>query len=224
MKNKLTLLLLSAALTAGVSCKKDTTNEAETKDAVEAADTGAEAQNYTVDTQNSIINWTGSKPTGKHTGTIKLHEGQFYVSNDSVTGGAFAIDMKSITVTDLQPGDGKEDLENHLKGISDEEKQDHFFNTTKYPNGKFEITKVGTENGKTIVEGNLTLKDVTKNIKFPAVITVANNTVSLESEPFKINRVLWNVNYSSKSVFDNLGNQYIDDDIELKVSVKANKG
>ena len=66
-------------------------------------------------------------------------------------------------------------------------------------------------------------KDVTKNIKFPANITVTDNEISFVSEPFKINRVLWNVNYSSKSVFDNLGNQYIDDDIEIQVNVKANK-
>ena len=34
--------------------------------------------------------------------------------------------MNSITVTDLKEGDGKEDLEAHLKGMK-EDNADHFF-------------------------------------------------------------------------------------------------
>ena len=98
---------------------------------------------------------------------------------------------------------------------------DHFFNTTKYPTGTFEITGLTTKGSKTMIEGNLTLKEITKNIKFPATVTVTDNLVLIDRETFKINRTLWNVNYNSKNVFENLGNDYIDDDIELKVSVKA---
>src|SRR5688572_26312150 len=178
-----------------VSYKKDTSKDAETKDAVEAADTSAEAEKYIVDTGSSTINWSGSKPTGKHTGTINISEGAFYVKNGLAESGDFTIDMKSIAVTDLKDGEEKQNLENHLKGLSkEEEKVDHFFNTNKYPTGTFQITSIKSENGKTMVEGNLTLKDVTKNIKFPANITVTDNEISFVSEPFKINRVLWNVN------------------------------
>jgi polyisoprenoid-binding protein YceI len=223
MKNKLILFLICTSLVFSVSCKKDASKNAETKDAVKAKGATAEAKKYIVDTGSSTLNWVGSKPTGKHTGTINLSEGEFYVVGDSVESGKFTIDMKSITVTDLKASDGKEDLENHLKGLGKDDSADHFFNTNTYPTGTFQITTITHEMGKTMVEGNLTLKDVTKSIKFPAVITVSESTVTLESESFKINRTLWNVNYSSKSVFDNLGDKYIDDDIEIKVNVKANK-
>lgn len=75
-----------------------------------------------------------------------------------------------------------------------------------------------------MVEGNLTLKGTTKNITFPAAIAVNDSVVTIKSETFKINRVLWNINYNSKSALENLGNQYIHDDIELKVSITARRG
>ncbi|WP_417365501.1 YceI family protein [Flavobacterium beibuense] len=223
MKNKFTLLMLCASLALTVSCKKDNTDNAETTEAVEAKEATAEAVKYNVNTEESVIDWTGSKPTGKHTGTIKISEGEFAVKNDSVESGKFTLDMNSITVTDLESGNGKEDLEGHLKGLGKEETADHFFNVNKYPTGTFEITGITQEEGKTMVEGNLTLKETTKNIKFPATITVTPEAVTLVSESFKIDRTLWKVNYSSKSIFDNLGDKYVDDEIEIKVNVKAAK-
>lgn len=223
MKNKFTLLMLCASLALTVSCKKDNTENAETTEAVEAKEATAEAVKYNVNTEESVIDWTGSKPTGKHTGTIKISEGEFAVKNDSVESGKFTLDMNSITVTDLEAGNGKEDLEGHLKGLGKEETANHFFNVNKYPTGTFEITGITQEEGKTMVEGNLTLKETTKNIKFPATITVTPEAVTLVSESFKIDRTLWKVNYSSKSIFDNLGDKYVDDEIEIKVNVKAAK-
>ena len=216
-----TTLLLALCLSAAVSCKKDASaEEAEVTEAVEAAPVTNEAKSYKVDAQASQIEWAGSKPTGKHTGNIAISEGEVFVKDTVLASGKFTIDMKSITVTDLKPGDGKEDLEAHLKGLK-EGSADHFFNTGKYPTGTFEITGLGKEGNKTMIEGNLTIKGTTKNIKFPATINITDNLVLIDSETFKINRTLWNVNYNSKNVFENLGNDYINDDIELKVSIKA---
>ena len=47
--------------------------------------------------------------------------------------------------------------------------------------------------------------------------------VKITSETFAIDRTKWDVNYGSKSVFDNLGDKFINDDIELTVTVVANK-
>jgi len=224
MKNRIASLLVLSALTLTVSCKNDKAAEAETTEAGTVKEVSGEASTYTIDKENSKIEWTGSKPTGKHTGTINLAEGTVSVKDNALDTGKFTIDMNTITVTDLKAGDGKEDLEGHLKGTGGTEADfDHFFNVKKYPQANFEITKAVTENGKTSVEGNLTMKGITKNVKFPATVTVNGNTVTVVSDPFTINRTLWNVNYGSKSVFDNLGDKFINDDIELKVSVTAKK-
>lgn len=224
MKNRIASLLVLSALTLTVSCKNDKAAEAETTEAGTVKEVSGEAATYTIDKENSKIEWTGSKPTGKHTGTINLADGTVSVKDNALDTGKFTIDMNTITVTDLKAGDGKEDLEGHLKGTGGTEADfDHFFNVKKYPQANFEITKAVTENGKTSVEGNLTMKGITKNVKFPATVTVNGNTVTVVSDPFTINRTLWNVNYGSKSVFDNLGDKFINDDIELKVSVTAKK-
>jgi len=225
MKNRIASLLILSALTLTVSCKNDKAAEAETTEAGAVKEASGEAASYTVDNGSSKIDWTGSKPTGKHTGTINLTDGTVSIKDNVLDSGKFTIDMNTITVTDLKAGDGKEDLEGHLKGTGGTEADyDHFFNVKKYPQATFEITKAVTENGKTAVEGNLTMKGITKNVKFPATVTVnADNTVTLVSDPFTINRTLWNVNYGSKSVFDNLGDKFINDDIELKVSITAKK-
>lgn len=226
MKNRIASLLILSALTLTVSCKNDKTTEAETTEAGEVKEVSGEAVQYTVDAASSKIEWTATKPTGKHMGTIALADGAIFIKDSLMDSGKFNIDMNTITVTDLKAGDGKEDLEAHLKGNAVDVKEadmDHFFNVKKFPTSSFEVTSAKTENGKTTVEGNLTMKGITKNVKFPAKVTVNGGTVTLESDPFSINRTLWNVNYGSKSVFDNLGDKFINDEIELKVSVTAKK-
>ena len=74
-----------------------------------------------------------------------------------------------------------------------------------------------------MMAGNLTLKETKKNIEFPVTYEVSGNTMTLKSEPFTIDRTDWDVNYGSKSVFDNLGDKFINDDIELEISIVANQ-
>ncbi|MCO6146774.1 YceI family protein [Flavobacterium sp. NRK1] len=217
-------LLVIAIAATGISCKRESKaapakiTEAETPKPITPA-----AKKYIVDTIASSISWTGSKPTGKHMGTISLSKGEIFAKNDTVETGTFTINMKSITVTDPKEGKDKINLENHLKGLGDKANEDHFFNINKYPAGTFEITGIIKQNNKTMVEGNLTLKGITKNIAFPAFISVNDTLAVINSETFKINRVLWNINYNSKSALENLGDHYIHDDIELKVSVTAKR-
>jgi len=208
------------------SCKN---NNANAEQAVEqAADQAAAAVEqaatavmvsgtYTVE-PSSVVEWVGKKPTGQHTGTIGLQSGSLTIDNGKVTGD-FTIDMNSITVTDITEADGKLDLEAHLKGTGKEDGADHFFNVKTYPTGTFKLTSFDGAN----VTGDLTLKGKTKTISFPATLTITDNEVTLESKPFEINRVDFGVNYASKSVFGDLKDKFINDEIELVVKVKAKK-
>ncbi len=130
--------------------------------------------------------------------------------------------MTSIEVTDLKTGEGKEDLEGHLKGTA-KEKEDHFFNVAKYPTAAFEVTGVTEKDGKKMMQGNLTIRDQKKSIEFPVSYGVNGNQMTLTSEPFTIDRTEWGVNYGSQSVFDNLGDKFISDDVALTVNIKATK-
>lgn len=214
----LNVAMIAIVATAFTSCKdgkKDATT-GEDKDAVEATDS---AIDYKVNTETSVIHWMGEKPTGTHTGTIKLSNGTLAVNNKMIEAGKFNIDMNSIENQDLE-GEAKANLESHLKGTV-EGKEGDFFNVNKYPDATFELTGVTTENGKTMVNGNLTMKEKTNNISFPAAVTFEGDNMTLKSEKFMIDRTKWDVNYGSKSLFDNLGDKFISDNIELQIELQA---
>lgn len=220
MKKSILSLFVLATISLNVACKGE---KSEAIEAGEVATASEESTTYLVDTQNSIIEWIGSKPSGKHNGTISLKSGELAVKNDSIESGNFVIDMNSIVVSDLATGDGKEDLEAHLKGTGDKEGEDHFFNVSKFPEGTFEIVSILNKNGKAEVNGNLTLKGITKPVTFSSTVVYEGDSMMFTSDTFLINRTHWNVNYASKSIFDDLKDKFVNDDIELVVKIKATK-
>jgi len=212
----LTFLVFLAALTLTFSCKQGSNADKAVTNAAEkvAATTGA---SLNVNTANSVINWSGSKVSGAHTGTLSLSNGSVSVKDGEVTGGSFTIDMNSMTNTDL-PDDKKGDLVGHLLNAD-------FFDAAVYPTSKFEITKVtklsGDPAGSHLVYGNLTLKDVTKQIGFKANVNVAGNSVNVSTPAFTIDRTDFNVKYGSNKFFDNLKDRAINDNIELSINLSA---
>ncbi len=216
----LNAIVIAATGLAFTACKNNN-NEANVSEAKEVAQAEEEASQFEVDTAVSVIEWQGAKPTGNHTGTIKVSEGSFMANDSVIESGTFVIDMNSIVVTDLE-GDEKKNLEAHLKGTV-EGKEGDFFNVTEYPEATFEVTGITEEEGQAMLQGNLTIKEETKNISFPVNINQEGESIEITSEDFTIDRTKWNVNYGSKSVFDGLGDNFINDDIELKINLKAKK-
>ena len=137
MKNQvLNIFTVVALCFAVVGCKK--AKEADTSEAETVAVSESTSDKYIVNIDDSSVYWTGSKPTGSHSGIIKLESGVFKVENETLTSGTFLIAMNSISCTDLE-GEMKENLESHLKGTV-EGKEGHFLDVNKFPTGDFEIT------------------------------------------------------------------------------------
>ena len=210
---KITLLTFIAV--GAFSCKN---TEKETETALEeSAEATAMASEYKVDAAASQIMWEGAKPTGTHHGTIKIASGTVHINEGKVEAGNFVIDMNSINDEDLE-GDQKANLEAHLKGTV-EGKEGDFFNVKEFPTATFEMT--GIENN--MVKGNLTIKNKTNAIEFPATVTMEGDKMMLKSEAFEIDRTKWDVNYGSKSIFPNLGDKFINDTMKITVSLVATK-
>ncbi|MDU1903298.1 MAG: YceI family protein [Dysgonomonas sp.] len=209
------LLVLSVALLA-MACSNSAKNKIEATDSQEVAAGGG--VKLVVDKDASVINWKGTKPGGGHHGTVKIKEGELTLEGTDVTSGKFVIDMNSIVNEDLTDKGMNEMLVNHLKSAD-------FFDVEKYPEAVFSITKIepvtGDSSATYNVSGNLKMKDVEKNITFGANITKEGNAYKAVSVPFTINRVQWNVQYGSKSLFANLKDKVIHDDIELQIVVVA---
>ncbi len=173
----------------------------------------------TVSVTDSKVNWLGKKVTGQHNGTIKVANGEILVDNGKVTGGKVEIDMKTIVNEDQKDEESIKKLVGHLSSPD-------FFDVAKFPTSKIEITKVEALNDATkpnvnsTVTGNLTMKDVTKSITFPAEIKIENGALTVKAD-FDIDRTDWNIKYGSGKFFDNLGDKVINDKFNLNLIIVA---
>ncbi len=167
------------------------------------------AQNKKVNPTTSTINWVGKKVTGQHSGTLNVKEGTLVFKKKKLKGASIVVDMTSINTTDLKKGEGKEDLDGHLKA-------DDFFGTAKYPTAKIDFKLISDNGDGTYgVTADLTIKDVTAPSTFK--MTVNDNTATTD---LKINRTKYGIKYGSGSFFENLGDKTISDDFELSVTLK----
>ena len=203
-------LTISMLCLAVVSCKNKA-EEAKTTEATEATEAQASSVKYMANPANTLIEWAGYKPTGEHFGTIMLESGVFTVNDGKIESGTFIINMAS-----LKDYDGSAKLEGHLKSAD-------FFDVEKHPSAAFEITGFEEVDGKMMLSGNLALKEKKNNVTFPVTLSEKNDIFTITSEKFTIDRSKWDVKYGSKSFFDNLGDKFINDDIELKIVVNAKK-
>ncbi|MFZ5391101.1 MAG: YceI family protein, partial [Patescibacteria group bacterium] len=72
------------------------------------------------------------------------------------------------------------------------------------------------------ITGDLTIKNITKPISFPAVVTNNDGQLKLIAD-IKLDRTLWDIRYGSDKFFDNLANNVIDDIFTVTLNLTAAK-
>lgn len=211
-----TVKFLSLALVASTILASCGSEAVEATDKKEVAEATVESVAYKVDPAASVLNWHGEKVAYGHDGTINITEGELTMKGDTVTSGNFVVDMKTVVGTD--EGANPEDmakLAGHLMSPD-------FFDAEKFPTSKFEVTGwAKNADGTHNLSGNLTIKDSTKNISFPATIKVEGEKLTANAE-FTINRNDWGVTWGS-GLSGAIGDKIISDDIKFKVNLVANK-
>jgi polyisoprenoid-binding protein YceI len=156
--------------------------------------------------ENSKVEFTGSKVTGKHDGGFKTFSGAIDLVNAKPEESTVfvEIDMNSV-FTDT---DG---LTTHLKSPD-------FFDVAKYPKATFSLTKIAPDAAKGAgfytITGDFNLHGQTKSITFPARIAVTDADVAVDSE-FSINRKDFGIVYAGKT--DDL----IRDDVVIRLNLKG---
>jgi len=181
-----------------------------------AAKGDSTAVEYTVSSDETVLEWKATeKVGGGHNGQIKVTGGNLNVAANEIKAGKFDIDMTTIRVDDITDPQKNAKLVGHLKN-------DDFFSVDKFPKSAFEITAVekGATPDSSVIKGNLTIKDITKNISIPAKVTVSPEKVDAVAA-FSIDRTEWNIKYKSGKFFADLGDNVINDAIEFKLSLKA---
>ena len=170
---------------------------------------------YTVDTKSTKTTWVGKKVTGQHTGAISVSKGSISADEKNITAGNFEFDMNSITCTDLTDKEYNAKLIGHLKS-------EDFFSVEKNPTSKFVLTKATLKSGNDYeVTGNLTIKGITNEITFPAMIRMDSKTIVTIAK-IMVNRTKFDMKFGSASFFESIGDKAINDEFELDVNVVAN--
>jgi polyisoprenoid-binding protein YceI len=221
MKKALLLTLAVAATMLATSCGSDNGGQKTGGDSTATNVANAITGDFNVDAAKTIVGWTGSKVAYSHVGTVKVQSGTVHVENGNVSKGEFTIDMSTI----MENGKGTFDNEQKVTDLVNHLKAEDFFDVAKFPTSKLVINNVtaGGENGAThTVNGDLTIKSITKPITFPAKITVTENNVTA-SAAFKVNRAQYDIKYGSGTFFQNLGDKLINDDMDFTVELVANK-
>jgi len=221
MKTKALKPILLSVLTAFaiIACERapkgDEAKITEKEQAVEPV-----GETFTLDSSRSWVKFTGHGVGKNHPGTFKVSQGTVSIENDSLSGGSFLIDIKSIKL-EQQEKNIKTKLRPHL--LSGD-----FLDAENFGTAKFEITNVTPfipeEGNKSLVEGanfyisgNLTLKEVTKNISFPAQVNLDGQTLKGKAN-FDIDRSQWQINYGNDKT---LGDQFISEKVNIELYVEA---
>ena len=106
-----------------------------------------------------------------------------------------------------------------------------FFNAEQFGTAKFAITSIEpykadgadtsiVDGANFRVSGNLTIKDVTKNISFPAKVELDENKLKAKGN-FDIDRRQWNMNYGNDKT---LGDKFISETVNIELDLEAKRG
>ena len=167
---------------------------------------------YQIDKTKSVVRWIGRTPIKFHDGTINIQEGNFSVDDNGILNGDIIIDMESINCTDLSGG-GKKSLEEHLMN-------DDFFSVNKFKTSKINISsEMKPNNGLIDFKGNLEIKNISNPISFKSSISKTPEGKYTASSKLTFDRSVYNIKYKSKSFFDDLGDKFINDDIEIELEI-----
>ena len=212
----------------------------ETSEAKKAA--SGEGTVLTVNTNTSVVTWIGSKPVGKHNGTINISGGELSLNGEKIVAGKFSIDINSLSPKDLEEGSKMHnDLKGHLMSPD-------FFDAANFPEATFEITSVKAfnpneleadkkeyetefapatlsevmvENPTHMISGNLTMRGTSKNITFPVSVEIQNGKVSAKAN-FNIDRTEWGLKYGDEaSAVDKAKDRFIYNTVNVGFALEA---
>ena len=172
--------------------------------------------NVRIDTEGSKIKWVGSKVASSHEGNVNIAKGALSIDHGTLVGGEIAIEMNSISCTDIESESKNKYLVDHLKN-------EDFFNTKAFPLAFIKITEAMRGKGNLyVIVADLTIKGITHPIKFEATVNINGLNVLANAE-IKIDRTKWDVKYGSGSFFEDLGDKMILDEIKFDILLLAGK-
>lgn len=161
------------------------------------------AKPQAVDAAGSVVQWTGKKIGGEHTGKVMITSGTVDLEKGT---GEVVVDMTSITNEDLS-GEWRDKLMTHLKS-------EDFFAVDKFNTAKLTFKKIQKKGTVYSVTGDLNIKGKSAPVKFD----VTENAGKYEGT-LSFDRTKYGITYRSGSLFKDLGDKLIHDQVDLRFTI-----
>lgn len=163
---------------------------------------------YTMNVDQSLIQWQGSKATMAESGTVPFRSCTFQIQNSQLISGSVVVEMNAIQATSVE-GLAARNLSKHLRS-------EDFFNVSEFPTAAFIFERGRTDGrGNLLLQGKLNIKGISKPAS--AVLSFGSSDPVVASVNMVFNRADFDVRFGSGSFFDNLGDDLISDEVNLKM-------
>lgn len=175
---------------------------------------------FRVDTEQSIIRWTGRNLFNHHSGTVRLAEGEIVLQDNALVSSCFRIAMDSIACEDIADSAMNQMLIAHLHS-------DDFFDVARHREAKFVAESItplvnctdGTPNY--LLRGQFTLRGITRAIDFPVLVATADGKRLTAQGVLDLDRTQFGSVYGSGRLFRFLGKHIVNDHIHLHIKLHA---
>lgn len=178
--------------------------------------------NFNLDTEKSVIRWTGRNLFNHHEGTLKFSWGNLNLDNSTLKEGSLTIDMNTLSCYDLTDSTWNAALIHHLRTAD-------FFDVEHFPTAAIQITHCTPRESSTVGTNNydvscaLTLRGIWKTLSFPAVIAAADGDNITAQAQIEFDRTDFGSHYGSGKFFAFLWKHVVNDKVQLHLKIIAKK-
>ena len=179
--------------------------------------------NYAIDLEKSFIEWAGGNFLIEYFGNVDIDAGAVTVGfGDVVAGCHFVINMQSIRFNDLLGVNSL--IDTFLTWYI---KSKYFLDVSKLQTAEMRFIKIDRSANANMpqayVQAELTLRDITNLIEFPAhIITIESGSVVIQAK-FDIDIDLWKIIYGSDTFFSLLAQLLIYNVVTINLKIVTEK-
>jgi polyisoprenoid-binding protein YceI len=177
---------------------------------------------FRLDTEQSVIRWTGRNLFNHHSGTVKLASGEIILNQGELVSARFTINMASIACEDLADPAYNAMLIAHLRTAD-------FFDVDHHPTAEFvadtaERIKTCTDGTPNfLLCGTFTLRGITRPLEFPVLVATEDGQRLTGQAQFELDRTEFGSHYGSGKLFRFLGQHIVNDHIHLHLKIHADR-
>lgn len=177
---------------------------------------------FAVDTEQSLVRWTGRNLFNHHNGVVFLSGGEIRLRQGGLESARFTIDMNSIACEDLVDEGWNAMLIQHLHDAD-------FFDVANHPTAEFvarsvhPVAECADGQANYLLRGDFTLRGVKRPLEFHVLIASEDGKRLTGQGVLELDRTEYGSLYGSGKLYRYLGRHVVNDLVHLHVKLHADR-